>query len=183
MTDSPLVPDPARGALLSDHPHPHPWQRALIGGLVAAGLAGEVFGVIGLLVLAIGFKLPLMAIMIPFLLTLIPPLLMLSTLHPRVTLYEAGLWVQPLVWRGCWIPWEAVTRIEDHTLIRRGKTKDRQREHFGQLIVVEHGLTWPFAAVGLMAGLGWRIRAFGISTVAHVDYERLKSEILRAVER
>ena len=183
MSDMSLTPDPMRGALLSDHPHPHPWQRTLTAWLVAAGLAGEVFGAIGLLVLAIGYDLPLMAIMIPFLLTLVPPLVMLSTLHPRVTVYEGGLWVQPLVWRGCWVPWDAVARVEDHTLIRRGKMKDRQREHFGQLIVVERGLTWPFAAVGLMSGLGWQTRAFGISTIAHVDYDGLKRAILREMAR
>jgi hypothetical protein len=169
-----------RGAPVSDHPHPRPVRRGLTAVLVVVGLAGIVFGVIGLLALSIVYGLPLLPLAAFFLAMLLPPLLLLTVLHPRVTVYENGLWIKPLLWRGCWVAWEAVERIEDHTLIQRGTTKERQQEHFGQLVVVDKGLTWPFLVVGIMAGLG-RVRAFGISTHAHTGYQALRRTILRQV--
>jgi hypothetical protein len=167
-----------RGPLISDHPHPRPALRGLTAILAAAGLIGDVCGVIGLLVLSIGYGLALLPLAAFFLAMLLPPLLLLTALHPRVTVYEKGLWIKPLVWRGCWVEWDAVARIAEHTLIQRGVAKEHQREHFGQLIVVDAGLSWPFLVVGIMAGLG-RVRAFGISTHSHVDYTELRGAIMR----
>lgn len=169
-----------RGALVSDHPHPRPALRQITAGLAALGLAGNVFGVIGLLVLGAGYGLPMLALMAFFLAMLFPPLLLLTVLHPRITVYDNGLWIKPLLWHGCWVPWGAVVRVADHTLIQRGKTKERQTEHFGQLIVTSGGLTWPFLVVGIMGGLG-RVRAFGISTHGHIEYHQLRDSILRHV--
>lgn len=166
------------GVPLSDHPYPRRAWRQLTGVLVAAGLAGIVFGVIGLLALGIGYGLPLLPLMAIFLAALAVPLLLLTVQHPRVTVYEDGLWLQPLVWRGHWVPWAAIASIEDHTLIRRGQARDRDTEHFGQLIVVEGALPPLSAIVGMMAGLG-RVRAFGISTHSHADYPRLLNAIQR----
>jgi hypothetical protein len=170
----------ARGAVVSDHPHPRPALHSFTAILVAAGLAGNAFGVIGLLALSTGYRLPLLPLAAFFLAMLFPPLLLLTVLHPRVTVYENGLWIKPLLWRGCWVTWEAAARVEDHTLIQRGTSKERQHEHFGQLIVVDEGLTWPFLVVGIMAGLG-RVRAFGISTHAHTGYQELRRAIMREV--
>jgi hypothetical protein len=169
---------PAYGALLSDHPHPRPALRQIMAGLVALGLIGDVFGVIGLLVLGIGYQLPLLPLIGFFLATLAAPLLLLTVLHPRITVYESGLWIKPLLWPGRWIAWDAVSRIEDHTLIRRGKQTNWAKEHEGQLIVVDHGLPRVYVIVGLMAGLG-RVRAFGISTYSHTDYKTLLGAIKR----
>jgi len=82
------------------------------------------------------------------------------------------------VWRGTWVPWAAIASIEDHTLIRRGQQRDRDTEHFGQIIVVDGALPPLYAIVGMMAGLG-RARAFGISTYSHTDYPRLLNAIQR----
>jgi hypothetical protein len=169
-------PDDPRGAPISDHPHPRPILRWITALLAALGLAGDILGVAGLLALSIGYRLPLLALMALFLATLLFPLLLLTVLHPRVTVFERGLWVRPLLWPGCWIAWDGIARMDDHTLIRRGKTKEREKEHFGQLIVVDHGLSPVFLVVGIMAGLGW-VRAFGISTHSHVDYNTLRNAI------
>ena len=75
---------------------------------------------IGLLALGIGYGLPLLPLMAFFLATLAAPLLLLTVLHPQVTVYPDGLWLKPLVWRGTWVPWAAIASIEDHTLIRAG---------------------------------------------------------------
>jgi len=110
------------------------------------------------------------------------PLLLLTVLHPHVTVYERGLWIKPLLWPGCWIAWDGIARVADHTLIRRGKTREHEKEHFGQLIVVDHGLPPVFLVVGIMAGLGWA-RAFGISTHSHADYNALRSAIQKHKSR
>lgn len=175
--------DPACGALLSDHPHPRPALRRITAVLVALGIAGALLGMMGLLVLGFGYGLPLLVLSVPFLAALIVPLLQLAVLHPRVTVYERGVWLQPLLGHGVWIAWEDITRIAEHTLIRRGQARGRDREHFGQLIVVERGLPPVFMVVGLMAGLGWRTRAFGISTHSHVEYEALRQAIVRGARR
>jgi len=165
-----------RGALLSDHPHPRPVLRRITAVMIALGLAGIVLGVIGLLALTVLYELPLLPLAALSLLALAPPLLLLAVLHPPVSVYENGLWIKPLLGRECWLAWEAITRVEDHTLIQRGTTKAGQREHLGQLIVVDRGLAWPFLVVGIMGGLG-RVRAFGISTHSHADYAALHSAI------
>jgi hypothetical protein len=168
-----------RGALVSDHPYPRPLLRRITAVLVALGLFGIVFGVIGLLVLAVALALPLLPLMAVFLAGMALPLVQLAVLHPHITVYERGLWLQPLLGRRVWVPWEHVVDVTDHTLIRRGTRKEREKEHFGQLIVVDRGLPWPFAVVGGMAGLGFRTRAFGISTYSHTDYNKLRSAIQR----
>jgi hypothetical protein len=167
-----------RGALISDHPHPRPALRGLTAILVTAGLIGDVAGVIGLVVMSVILDLPLLPLAAFFLAMLCPPLILLAVLHPHVTAYERGLWIRPMIGRGNWVPWDAVTRIAAHTLIQRGVTKEGEREHFGQLIVADSGLTWPFLVVGIMAGLG-RVRAFGISTHGQRDYAALHRTIKR----
>lgn len=174
--------EPSRGAWISDHPHPRPAQRGLTAVLAALGMAGVLIAGTGVLALSAIYRLPLMPLMVIFLLALFPALLLLTVLHPRVTVYERGLWVKPLLWPGCWVAWDAISRIADHTLIRRGTTKAHQKEQFGQLIVVRRGLSIPFLAVGIMGGLG-RVRAFGISTLSHREYETLVAAIRSSQDR
>jgi hypothetical protein len=171
-----------RGALINTHRHPRPALRRLTAALVTLGIAGDVLGVAGLLVLGFGYALPLLPLMAIFLAVLLVPLIQLAVMHPAVAVYERGLALQPLVGPRVWLPWDAIRRVEDHTLIRRGKMRDRDQEHFGQLIVAD-GLPWPFAVIGLAAGLGWRTRAFGISTYSHTDYAALRSAIQRHKRR
>lgn len=166
-----------RGALRSDHPHPRPMLRRITAVLVALGLVGIAAGVIGLLALTAIYGLPLLPLAALTLLTLVPPLLLLAVLHPHIRVYENGLWIKPLLGRACWVGWELIARVEVHMLIQRGTTKAGQREHFGQIIVVDRGLTWPFWVVGIMAGIG-RVRAFGISTHGHTDYTALHDAIM-----
>ncbi len=93
-------------------------------------------------------------------------------------MYEDGLWLKPALWRGSWVPWSAIVRVEKHTLIRHVVDKRGELEREGRLIVAE-GLPWPYQIVSGMAGLGWRARAFGIATNAHTDYNALYNTIQR----
>lgn len=181
MPDTDLIP--ARGALISTHPHPRPALRHVTAVLIRLGITGDIVGVAGLLALGIGYALPLLPLMALVLAGLLVPLIQVAVMHPAIAVYERGLWLQPMVGRGVWLPWDAVARVEDHTLIHRGTSRDRDREHFGHLIVTDRGLPWPFAAVGLMAGFGWRTRAFGISTHSHTEYAALRSAIQRHKRR
>ncbi len=173
------TPPAERGALLSEHTHPRPRLRRLTGWLLALGLAGMAFGALGLFVFGLGYQMPLLLLAIPFLIVLGGPLVQLAVMHPHIRVYERGLWLKPLLWPPSWVDWEAIRSTEKHTLIRRGVQKEGQREHFGQLIVVERGLPWPYRVVAGMAGLGWDKHAFGISTYGHTDYKKLLNAIQR----
>ena len=170
------------GARLSEHAHPRPALRRVTGWLVAAGLIGIVAGVAGLLALAIGYRLPLLALAAIFLAALAVPLLQLSALHPVITVYERGLWLKPLVWRGSWVPWDALTDLHDHTLIQRGKRTRWDASREGHLFTVRGALPPVYAVVGWAAGLGGR-RAFGIAAHSHTAYAALLSAIKRHVPR
>lgn len=178
-----LPPQAVCGALISDHPHPRPLLRRLTALALAAGIGGAVLGIAGLLMLGVGYGLPLLLLSVPFLAALLVPLLQLAVMHPQVTVYEGGLWLRPMLGRAIWLAWDDIARLADHTLIRRGQPRPRDREHFGQLVVVERGLPPVFLTVGWMAGLGWRVRAFGISTHSHTDYETLRQAIARGVRQ
>ncbi|MEL7674931.1 MAG: hypothetical protein AAGU78_14420 [Chloroflexota bacterium] len=178
----PPEPSSDTGARLSDHPHPQPGLRRVTGWLVAAGLLGIAAGVAGLLALAIGYRLPLLPLAAVFLGALAAPLLLLSMLHPQVTVYERGLWLKPLIWRASWVPWGALAGLHDHTLIQRGKRTRWDRARDGHLITVAGALPPVYAVVGLMAGLGAR-RAFGVATHSHRDYPALLSAIRRHLPR
>lgn len=183
MCGQTLPSEAVRGPLISDHPHPRPALRRLIALALAAGIGGALLGIAGLLALGLGYGLPLLVLCVPFLAALLVPLVQLAVMHPQVTVYEKGLWLRPMLGRGIWVPWDNLSRLTDHTLIRRGQPRPRDREHFGQLIVVERGLPLYFLAVGWMAGLGWRTRAFGISTHSHTDYEALRRAIVRGMRQ
>jgi hypothetical protein len=157
--------------------------RRLTAVALAVGIGGALLGIAGLLALGLGYGLPLLLLSVPFLAALLMPLLQLAVMHPQVTVYENGLWLRPMLGPGVWLPWDTLARLADHTLIRRGQPRPRDREHFGQLVVVERGLPPVFLAVGWMAGLGWRTRAFGISTHSHVDYEVLRRAIARGMRQ
>ena len=178
MSDT-LPPPDERGALLSEHVHPRPRLRRLTAWLLALGLGGTVFGALGLLVLGVAYRMPFLLLATPFLVVLGGPLVQLAVMHPRIRVYERGLWLKPLLWPPSWVDWDAIVSVEKHTLIRRGVQKKGQREHFGQLVVVRDGLPWPYRVVAGMAGLGWGKRAFGISTYGHTDYKTLLNAIQR----
>ncbi len=179
MSTTPLPAPAERGALLSEHPHPRPRLRRLVGWLLALGLGGVVFGALGLLALGVGYGMPLLVLATPFLVVLGVPLVQLAVMHPHIRVYERGLWLKPLLWPPSWVAWEAIRSVETHTLIRRGTSKKGQREHFGQLVVVEGALPWPYRTVAGMGGLGWKKHAFGISTYGHTDYKTLLNAIQR----
>ena len=174
----PAPPPPAeRGTLLSEHVHPRPRVRRMTAGLLALGLSGTALGTLGLLVVGVMYRMPLLLLAIPFFVVLSGPLVQLAVMHPHIRVYERGLWLKPLLWPPSWVDWGAIVGVEKHTLIRRGVQKTGQREHFGQLIVVKDGLPWPYRVVAGLAGLGWDKHAFGISTYGHTDYKTLLNAV------
>jgi len=74
-------------------------MRRITGALIALGIGGALVGITGLLVLGIGYGLPLLPLSAVFLAAMLVPLIQLAALHPRVTVYERGLWVKPMLWR------------------------------------------------------------------------------------
>ena len=165
-----------RGVRIAEHPAPYPARRRIAGWLAATGLILIAAGSLALLTGGIVWLLPLVALMGLILGGLSLPLLLATVLHPAITVYERGLWLQPLIWRGTWVPWDAITAIEPHTLIRRGEAARFAPAYEGDLIVVDGALPRVYAVVGVMAGLG-RQRAFGIASHGQVEYPRLAATI------
>lgn len=122
----PPAPRPS-GAPLAVHGHPQPRLRRLSALLIALGLAGAGIGVAGLALLGLIYRLPLLVLAAGFLAILALPLVQLAVMHPQITVYAEGLWLQPLLGRGTWVPWAAIVRLAEHTLIQRGTTKAGQR--------------------------------------------------------
>lgn len=167
------------GEPLALHPHPQPRLRRISAVLIALGLVGAALGVLGLIALGVLYGLPLLVLAAGFLIVLALPLVQVAVMHPQIAVYAEGLWLQPLLGRGAWVPWAAIVRLADHTLIRRGTTRRGQRAQEGQLVIVEGALPWPYQLVAGMAGLGWRTRAFGIAAHAQRDYPALLNAIQR----
>lgn len=164
--------------MISSHPHPKPRYRHLVGWLAGAGLMGVVVGTVGLLVVGIGYGLPLMVLMVPFLWGTGAPLLLLTSLHPVITVEEDGLCLKPLFFPASFVSWETIIEMTDHRLLKPldNTRRGRQRKPVkGQMLLVER-LPFHYRVVGAFAGYGFR-PVFAISDRTHTDYEKLRREI------
>ncbi|MCQ3930978.1 MAG: hypothetical protein DPW16_11010 [Chloroflexi bacterium] len=173
-------------SILSNHPHPHPVLRRMVGWLALAGMIGILFGAVGLLIAGLTYGLSLMILMIPFLLGMIFPLIILTALHPQITLQEEGVQIKPLVWKTRLVSWEQLTGLTDHSLMKppppaRQQNLTKRPVTKGQMILVEKGaLGWPFRIVGFAAGHG-TTPVFAISSKTHRDYDQLLQTLKRRI--
>ncbi len=173
-------------SIFSNHPHPHPLLRRVVGWIALAGIIGIVFGAIGLLIIGLIYGLPLMVLMIPFLLGMMIPLIILTAIHPEITVQDEGVHIKPLIWKSRLVAWEQLTALADHSLMKPPPPSRQQKLTGrpvvkGQMILVEKGaLGWPFRVVGFAAGHG-TTPVFAISSKTHRDYDQLYQALKRRI--
>lgn len=162
--------------------HPTPRLRQIVGGLALLGMVGIIFGAGGLLIIGLFYGLPCLILMIPFLLGMIFPLVVLTALHPEITVREEGLQLKPLIWKASEVGWENLVALTDHSLLP-APPPDRQfrlikkRPAVGSMIIAKQGtLAWPYRLVGCAAGHGLN-PIFAISNKTHTNYEALAAAL------
>ena len=168
------------GPIVRQHRDPHPRVRRIVSGLLALGLVTVVAAMAAQVVLAwvtAGWLFCGTALLTAI---LVIPLLMRTVLHPEIGVSQAGLHVQPMIWRAQFVPWNAFTGIIAHPLVTNDDAMGRilygkrYRRREGIVVVAgrESGL-WPvYRLVGSLAGAGNR-PAFALSSTTHTDYEAL----------
>ncbi|MBI5928242.1 MAG: hypothetical protein HY862_02970 [Chloroflexi bacterium] len=175
-------------SILSNHPHPQPLLRRLVGWLALVGIVGILFGAGGLLIVGLADGLLLMILMIPFLMGMIFPLIILTAAHPEITLQDEGVYVKPLIWKSRLVAWENLVALVDHSLMKppppsRQPRFNKKPAAKGQMIIVQKGaLGWPFRVVGFAAGHG-TTPVFAISNKSHQDYEKLYQTLKRRIQK
>lgn len=168
---------------ISTHPHPQPRRQRLVEIIAALALLGVIIGTLGLLIIGIAYKLILMLLMIPFLLGLSASLLLLTSLHPQITVEEEGLWLKPLVFRRSFVQWQDL-RLVKHTLISPpppSKFKTREAQEGEMLQVPPSKLPKHYCIVGLIAGYGFT-PIFAISNRTHLDYKILRDTLKKQLK-
>lgn len=166
--------------MISNHPRQNPAIRRLTGWFVRLVIGLSALAGVGILLVAVLYTLPLVALMVVFLAGLNVPLLLLTSLHPDVELHEDGLRLMPLVWPSQFVRWDELAHTTPHSLLKppppeRSIIKEKPQE--GLMVVAQRGsLAWHWRLVGLMAGHGWS-PVFGIASHTHTDYPALRRHL------
>jgi hypothetical protein len=172
------------GPVVSQHRDPHPRVRRIVSGLLALGLITAIAASAAQVILAwvtAGWLFCGTALLTAI---LVIPLLMGTVLHPEIGVSQAGLHIQPMIWRAQFVPWNAFTGIIAHPLVTNDETMERilygkrYRRREGIVVVAgrESGLGPVYRLVGSLAGAG-NTPAFALSSTTHTDYETLVATI------
>lgn len=164
------------------HRHPRPRVRRFTARLIAIGLTTAGLAALAQVALAVLFGSAGVLFLGTAILTLILacPLVMLSALHPAITVGTNGLLVSPMLWRTCFVSWSALARMEQHPLFWNNDATGRllhgrgYRPREGALVLVhaDAGLPPQFRLVSLLTG-GPALPAFAISSTTHTRYPEL----------
>jgi hypothetical protein len=165
---------------ISTHPRLYPTRTRLIAWFAAVLLGFAALAIVAILIISILNVLPLLFITALFFTVLVTPVLLLTSLHPAIDVYEEGLQVTPLIWKSHFIPWESLSHLTRHRLLgppppeRSGK-----KEVEGLMIVGDHG-KWHFRVVGIFAGQRGK-PVFAISDRTHQDYNKLRFNLKKSL--
>lgn len=174
--------------IISIHRHPRPLVRAFTRFAVAMGLSAALL--VFLLQIVMAFTVGSLFIgtaIFTVLLTI--PLMLLSVLHPEVTITTTGVRLRPLLWQAQTVPWNMLSTLTDHPLIyedpviNRHLYGKRHRGREGKVIVMcrDAHVMWQYRLLGLVSGAGWT-PAFGISSTTHTDYDQLLQTLMSRLE-
>ncbi len=169
--------------IVSEHRFPRPWVRRMASRLVALGLIAAAMSIIVEFILGLVVG-PIFCGMAFFTAMLSIALLQRSVLHPQIGVTSGGLYVQPMIWKAQFVPWDALAEIVAHPLVYNddamgrllhGK-RYRRREGVVVLVRPEAGL-WPvYRLIGQLSGAGNQ-PGFALSTTTHTHYDTLVQTI------
>jgi hypothetical protein len=118
-------------------------------------------------------------------LLLVPPVLLLTTATPRVTVSPDGIIIQPLIWKEQLVRWDDVRAIKDYPLlppsdseIGRKAISGRRgyRPAEGKMLVIP-GLPIQYRVTGYLAGEGFT-GVIALTSRTHQEYDKLIKKVM-----
>jgi hypothetical protein len=118
-------------------------------------------------------------------LLLTPPVLLLTTATPRVTVSSDGITIHPLVWKEQFVRWHDVQAVKDYPLLppsdseigRKAMTgRRRYRPAEGKMLVI-HGLPVQYRVTGYFAGEGFT-GVIALTNRTHQEYDKLIKKVM-----
>ncbi len=170
----------------STHPHPHPFiARVTQYGALAVFVIMLISVPLQVLLTLLGAPGGLFVITALITLMLSPAVLMLTAVSPPVTLAADGLWLEPVVWRQRFIPWDAIDAVKVYPLLPGEDGEVQRRAFVGRsnyraaegIMLVVPGLPPQYRVVGFFAGEGGK-PVIALTNRSHTEYARLKKKII-----
>lgn len=136
---------------------------------------------VGQLALAlIGFPPGVLLITSAITLLLVAPVLMLTTVTPAVTVSEAGITIEPVVWRSRAVRWDEIEAIKPYPLLPPAEVEAGRRAIVGRrryrpaegIMLVIPSLPPHYRFTGLFTGEGFT-GIIALTNRTHTDYGRL----------
>jgi hypothetical protein len=118
-------------------------------------------------------------------LLLTPPVLLLTTATPRVTVSPDGITIQPLVWKEQYLRWDAVLAVKDYPLLPPSDSeigrkalagRRRYRAAEGKMLVIP-GLPVQYRVTGYFAGEGFT-GVIALTSRTHQEYDKLIKKVM-----
>lgn len=117
-------------------------------------------------------------------LLLTPPVLLLTTATPRVTVSPDGITIQPIIWKEKFIPWSEVQALKDYPLLPPSDSevgrkalagRQRYRAAEGKMLVIPT-LPVQYRVTGYFAGEGFT-GVIALTNRTHAEYEKLIKKV------
>lgn len=166
------------------HPRPRLDWLVQVGALVVAGVMVASAPLQVLLTLA-GAPGGLFVLSAFFTVLLAAPVLMLTAVAPAVTITDAGLTVQPVVWKARFVPWDAVQAVKIYPLLPTVDSESLRRMMVGKnsyravegIMLVIPSLPAQYRIAGFFAGER-AAPVIALTSRAHTNYDELVRLIL-----
>lgn len=171
--------------LRSVHDHPRPLLNRVTQYGAALLLIALVFGAVGLLAVALADqRFVMLAFGSVILLLLIPPVLMLTTISPPLTVAADGLTIRPTIWKPRHVAWADIHEMKDYPLLPPPDSeigrklvggRKRYRPAAGKMLVIP-SLPALYRVNGLFCGEGLT-PVIAFTNRSHADYDRLLKKV------
>ncbi len=171
--------------LRSVHNHPRPFLNRVTQYGAVALLVAMALGAIGLLaVVLFDQRFIMLAFGSVLLLALMPPVVMLTTISPPLTVDSEGLTIRPVIWKERRVAWSEVSAFKDFPLLPQPDSeigrklvggRKSYRAAAGKMLVIP---TLPaiYRINGFFCGEGLT-PVIAFTNRSHADYDRLLKKV------
>lgn len=167
------------------HTHPSPLLNRIVH--YGAALLSVVMLIIAVMMLILAVTLPnggVSIIISAITLLLIPFVVMLTAATPPVTVTAAGLQITPLIWKGHFIPWDAVQAMKPYPLLPQPGAETERRALVGRkryrpaegVMLLIPSLPPQYRITGFLAGEGLT-PVIALTSRSHSDYPTLLNQL------